>query len=64
MIGGVFREGQMKGGVVANLVPFTWTLTCYIVFNFNLTSSHLHEPYMLLEVMKSLIDLIEYCHQY
>ena len=43
MIGGVFREGQMKGGVVVNLNPFTWTRTCYVKFNFKLSLSHLHE---------------------
>lgn len=35
IIGGVFREGWMKGGVVVSLVPFTWTLTCCVEFNFS-----------------------------
>lgn len=61
MIGGVFREGQMKGGVVVNLNPFTWTLTCLTL---NLLRLIYMNRYLLLEVMRSLIDLVEYRHQY
>lgn len=56
MIGGVFREGQMKEGVVVNLVPFTWTLTCYVKFNFDKLCPIYMNCYILLEVSRSLLS--------